>query len=103
MSKELDELIENFSGLVAVELVEPFYEVREEMEALENLLERELSESSRFVRIFLSEHKEWAKKFKVFGSPAVLIFQNGSLALRIQGTCSVDEIKSIFKQKDFFF
>ena len=84
MNEEIEQLVRSHPGLVIVHLSEPFLEISQEME--EVIAEtRQWRADIRVVRVVLSLHREWARNYRVFGSPCTLVFHNGELRARAPG------------------
>ena len=97
MSEEIEQLIHSHRGPVIVQLGEPFLEVSQQMEAV--IAETEQwGTDIRVVRVVLSLHREWACKYRVYGSPCTLVFQRGKLCLRAHGRFGRSQLRDILER-----
>lgn len=84
MSEEIERFIRLHSGFVLVQIVEPFLDIGDSVELLLEEIGEVLADV-HVMRVELSLHREWARKYRVYGSPCTLIFRDGKLALRLPG------------------
>jgi len=84
MSEEIEHLIHTHEGWVVVHLTEPVLEPEQQMDWIAAEI-REWRSDASVVRAVLSMHREWARKYRVYGSPCTLVFHHGELCLRASG------------------
>jgi len=97
MSDEIEQLIHSHTGVVVVQLTEPVLEVEQQMEwvALEI---REWRADISVVRAAFSLHREWARRYRVHGSPCTLVFNQGDLRLRVKGRFGRERLRSLLER-----
>lgn len=97
MSAEIEQLIHSHPGLVIVQLGEPFLEISHQMEVV--IAETEQwGADIRVVRVVLSLHREWACKYRVYGSPCTLVFHGGKLQVRARGRFGRSRLREILER-----
>lgn len=97
MSDELEEMIQIKKGYVIVQITENYYNIDEENADFKKKVENKLGKDAvSFIQINLSNNRQWALGYKVFGSPATLIFKDGALYLRILGRFCADDFLERF-------
>jgi hypothetical protein len=93
MSEELENIIKTHSGYIVIQITESYYFLEQEIERFRNKIEKKFEDTQiSFIKINYSEHKDWTKKYMIYGSPAVLIFKDGDLFFRFFGRFNPDEI-----------
>ena len=101
MSEEIEQLIRSHAGPVVVLLVEPFLDAEKQMDWLAAAM-KQWRADARVVSAQLSLHREWARQYRVFGSPCTLIFQEGALRVRVRGCCSQQRLREILGNAGLF-
>jgi hypothetical protein len=89
MSKELDLVVGNYTGILVVNVRGMYDNMESEFDQFLQSLEKSTDRVIRIVNLTSSGHKNWLNKHNIFGSPAILVFNNGELCLRIHGRISV--------------
>jgi len=84
MSDEIERLIHSHRGMVVVQLTEPILDAAQEMDWVATEI-REWRSDVQVVRAEFSLHRDWARHYRVHGSPCTLVFREGELRLRVKG------------------
>jgi hypothetical protein len=97
MSDEIEQLIRSHAGTVVVHLTEPVLEADQQMEWLATEIS-EWGADVRVVRVEYSLHREWARQYRVHGSPCTLVFREGELRLRVKGRSGRERLRRAFER-----
>jgi hypothetical protein len=84
MNEEIEHLIHTHEGWVVVQLTEPILESDQQMDWVVAEIRQWRADVS-VVRAALSLHRDWARKYRVYGSPCTLVFRHGELCIRASG------------------
>ena len=99
MSIELDRIVRTHAGVLLVHVRGIYDDTESEFEWFLHTLETSSDRAIRIIHLTSGGHKKWLRKFKIYGSPAVLIFDNGSLMLRIHGRISIGLLTQLLEDR----
>lgn len=97
MSEEIEQLIHSHSGVVVVHLAEPVLGADPEMERAAREVARWRANITLIHGVF-SLHREWARKYRVHGSPSTLVFREGRLCVRLKGRCGCAQLREALER-----
>lgn len=94
MSKELEEFLRTYSELVLVNLWDEECEASRYMERLMGEIER--LKRVPVLRLYLADHRDWAKAHGVYGTPALIVYYHGRPLFRLIGRVTTAELLQRF-------
>jgi hypothetical protein len=101
MEKEIDQFIESFQGYIFIYVNDFLKPSESELESFLQSIETKYFNYVRYIHLTGSGHGTWMEKFQVFGTPALLIFHQGKLCLRLLGQLRVDTLKQLLWERVF--
>src|SRR4030043_2050178 len=101
MSTELDQFIQDYRGFIIIHLRHSQIESESELDLFLKELEAKNINQIRIVQLTAAEHKQWIQKYRIYGVPAIIVFRNGLLCMRLRGRLSVKNLKQLL-QEDVF-
>lgn len=84
MNEEIEEIIRSHGDVLIVLLTDPQLEACRQTEAVVGEAQ-EWREGIRVLQLDISLHREWAKTYRVHGSPCTLVFKAGKLCSKARG------------------
>jgi len=97
MSEEIEQLIRSHAGTVVVHLTEPILHGDPETEGIAAELGQWGTDISVVHAVF-SLHRDWARKYRVHGTPCTLVFRAGELRLRAKGRYGRGQLHALLEQ-----
>jgi len=101
MNLEIDQFIGSFPGYIFVHLRDFQDATTSELESFLQNFETKYFNYIRYIRLSGSGHKEWMEKFQVFGFPALLVFYQGKLNLKLLGQVKLHILKELLWERVF--
>lgn len=92
-------MIKNHRGLLIIQLTDYHEEPGSELETFLHALEERFKGHLKVVSLTISTHRKWAQVYHVHGSPAILIFKDGDLCLRLRGRITAMSLYNLLKER----
>lgn len=98
MEQDLDHLLRNNTALILINIWEDDCDASLYMEQLMQAFEQYAS--ALILRLTLTEYREWAQAHGIYGTPALVAYQQGRLLFRILGRVTPEELLQRLRQYD---